>query len=112
METFVTVRRLDGGQYGIADNVVNFYSDMGCLVKQLPCLISNINMIFVQILGRPVREHVVKPACIHAALSWLKQHNPLYADVIVDEKLLAQMEKSAKFAIFACGFASNMLLGP
>jgi hypothetical protein len=95
VEAFVTVRRLDGGQYGTKDNIVNFFNDVMHVVKKLPRPASNIKLVFVRITGYQVREHLVRPDRIRAALHWLKAHNPLYADVIIDEELLARWDHYA-----------------
>ena len=35
----------------------------------------------------------ISPQRLRAALSWLGQHNPLYADILIDEQLLTDLEE-------------------
>jgi hypothetical protein len=95
---FVTVVRLDGGQYGTSGNVVNFENDILYLVKHLPRALDNISLMFGRVRGHAAWEYVIRPPRICAALVWLKENNPLYADVIIDEDVLACMGELAAAA--------------
>ena len=92
IDAFVTVKRLDSGQYATTDNMVNFYNNMNHLVKKLPRPLDSINIIFVRVAGQQLQEHVVRPTRVRTALHWLVEHNPLYADVIIDEEALVHMK--------------------
>ena len=65
------------------------------IVKKLPRSVNNINFAFICFIGNRVDEYVVRPPKLRAALSWLKTNNLLYADVIIDEKLLCTMKHNA-----------------
>lgn len=94
VDPFVTVHRLNGGQYGTADNIVNFYNEVEVVLQKLPRSIENINTIYVRVAGSTTRQHVVRPHKIRAALQWLKANNALYTDIIIDEEVLATLSRA------------------
>lgn len=82
VKPFLTVFRLEGGQYGYNGQIINFNQDISALVTELPNAINSISntVIFRRETDDlntffEVRVHKMK---VWEALSWLIKNNPVY----------------------------------
>jgi len=96
----VPVVHIKNGILGTRGHVVSFFQDMSGIFTELPRLPTDITMIKVVRTGVTADgENVqnvftVNRSRILNALKWLKQHNPLYKDIIINESNLNWMTKS------------------
>jgi hypothetical protein len=80
----------------LAKNVICFPQDPGALCKSLPPKAEELTgCVTIQFVGpKDLKDRAVKtlvqvnPSRIRSALQWLKHHNPLYKDIIIDETAL------------------------
>jgi len=96
----VPVVHIKNGILGTRGHVVSFFQDISGICTKLPRLPTDITMIKVVRMGVTVDgENVqnvftINRSRILNALKWLKQHNPLYKDIIINESNLNWMTKS------------------
>ena len=96
----VPVVHIKNGILGTRGHVVSFFQDVSGICTELPRLPTDITMIKVVRTGVTADgENVqnfftVNCSRILNALKWLKQHNPLYKDIIINESNLNWMTKS------------------
>jgi hypothetical protein len=90
----VPVVQIKNGILGTRGHVVSFFQDISGICTELPRLPTDITMIKVVRTGVTAdRENVqnvftVNCSRILNALKWLKQHNPLYKDIKINESNL------------------------
>ena len=85
-------------QYGLFGSTVSFPHEGASVLQQLPrSVASACEMITVYFSDgnsnhlRFCKEHVVRRSKVHAALLWLKAHNPHYADIEIDMDALTAL---------------------
>ena len=95
----VPVIHIKNGILGIRGHVVSFFQDISGICTELPRLPTDITMIKVVRTGVTAdgeniqNVFTVNRSRILNALKWLKQYNPLYKDIIVNESNLNWMTK-------------------
>ncbi|MCP4057419.1 MAG: AAA family ATPase, partial [Pseudoalteromonas sp.] len=81
VQTYMTLLKLPGeGQYAQDGLAIHFPSDPEEIVKILPHGLSSAGIVCIS--GKS--EDFIRPAAIFAALKWLKQHNRMYKDIVID----------------------------
>ena len=91
---FMTVKRLPhGGQMSTIGHTITFPNEISSVVRRLPRPLERASIVWVRTNGRGTGVlEPVRPNMIREALLWLREHNPLYAHIIIDEEVLAQLE--------------------
>ena len=77
-----------GGQLGYSGNVINFHQDISILVRDLPRLVTDIDLIVVRRSGvdpTSTKEFPVRRANVLTALQWLQENNPLFRDITINQ---------------------------
>ena len=90
MELLLYRQRCNKKGHGIA--YINWVQDN---INKLPCHPEKCSIVYVKfsrIDHQPVPRHKIHPKKICAALWWLKIHNPLYADIQIDDDMLTMIE--------------------
>ena len=89
----ITVYRLKGGQFGYSGQVINFHQDITNFTTSLPHSIDTISQyIFVRRHeGEGYKDFIVNRNNVKAALAYLKNNNPWYRDIIIDENNLERL---------------------
>ena len=82
-----------GGQRAVRGQVINFPSNVDCVISELPRLPSGEDILYIQqpdsIGSKPNGSvpdtiyHTCRYSNVMQALKWLKQHNPLYGDITI-----------------------------
>ena len=79
-------------QYGLLGSTVSFPHEGASVLQQLPRTAASACELLTVYFSdgqanhlRFCKEHVVRRAKVHAALLWLKAHNPHYADIVIDD---------------------------
>ena len=97
---FVPLRHIKNGIMGISGHVCTFEQDLDEFVRTLPrketdsCLISVIRIVNNEIGSNETREEMftVRRKEVLDALCWLKEHNPLYKNIPIDQRNLDWIE--------------------
>jgi hypothetical protein len=95
----VLVIHIKNGILGTRGHVVSFYQDISEICTELPRLPSDITMIKVVRTGVTSEGENIQNVFtvnhyrILNALKWLKQHNPLYEDIVIKESNLNWMTR-------------------
>lgn len=88
----MSVYRLRGGQHGYRGNVINFPQDVQELAKKLPRHPSSLDVLVIRRQSasnsEAFRDFRVRRSKVVHALSWLKENNRYYADIIIDYEVL------------------------
>ena len=82
-----------GGQRAVRGQVINFPSNVDCVISELPLLPSDEDILYIQqpdSIGSKPNDSVpdtIYQTCRYSnviqVLKWLKQHNPLYGDITI-----------------------------
>lgn len=93
---FATCYRLRGdGQEGSRGNSISFWNDSCDIVGRLPRPKRRCGV--VQVKSRDGKDasklFAVRPNLLREALRWLINHNPLYANVEIDEAVLQSLDE-------------------
>jgi hypothetical protein len=90
--TVIMVYRLRGGQNGYRGNVINFHQDIQEFTNRLPRSPSSLDILVVrrESANDPsaFRDFTVRRGKVGRALIWLKENNPYYRDIIIDDEIL------------------------
>lgn len=93
---FVTVKPnpIPGGQPLSKGHVINFRQDVSAIARKLPRPPNDIGVLLVRSHPSAPKQFTapVSVVRVRAALLWLKQNNPLYSTVEIDEPLLKELE--------------------
>ena len=79
-----------GGQYGYKGHVVNMPQNVQSFIKRLPRDISEVPIILVRRKGteNSYKDFKVRNSKVLQALTWLKNNNPFYRNIVIDEENL------------------------
>ena len=85
-------------QYGLFGSTVAFPHEGASVLQQLPRTVASACELLTVYFSdgdanhlRFCKEHVDRRAKVHAALVWLKTHNPHYADIVIDAEALSAL---------------------
>ena len=85
------VFRLTGGQLAYKGHIINIAQDIQALASSLPRLPAEIETFIVCKPGQDInhKQLVVRKNCVLDALRYLKEHNPMYHDIEINESRLS-----------------------
>jgi len=93
----VPIIHIKNGVLGTRGHVVSFFQDISGICTELPKIPSEVTMVKIIRTGTTAEGENIKDVFtvnrlrILNALKWLKQHNPLYQDIIIKESNLNWM---------------------
>jgi hypothetical protein len=93
----ISVYCLRGGQYAYKGNVINFPQDVHKFVTRLPRHPSSLDTLVVRqrsANGSTFRDFNVCRIKIARALSWLKENNRYYINIIIDNEILQSLPEN------------------
>jgi hypothetical protein len=93
---FVPLHHIKSGVMGLRGHVCAFEQDVNEFISTLPRAINDVSLIRVvkslqAEIGSTVatdRTYIIRKSKVLDALAWLRQHNPLYSDIIIDPSRL------------------------
>ena len=90
---FTTCFQVSGGQHFTTGNSINYFNDSFDVVRKLPRPLTRAGVIRLKASGEDQRTsyYNVRPQLLKKALIWLREHNPLYRDVEIDEEVLQEL---------------------
>ena len=93
-----------GGQYGINGPCVNVPSELTSICNVLPRLPQEIQLVHFKLKRRlKYKGHhmsaMIRPRQILAALFWLKENNPLYKDIVINDNWEEQCQTHELWSI-------------
>ena len=85
MMTIVRLPR--GGQFGYSGNIINLPQDLPSLVSSLPRRVTDTDIVVIrkQLEENTHHDFRVRRSVIHRALQYLKDHNPFYGHIDIND---------------------------
>lgn len=82
-----------GGQFAYRNHVIAFPQDIQSIVNELPRTPAATQLLLVRKPGKnnTHKDFRVRRGHVVAALEWLMQHNPLYAQIRIRQDIVAQL---------------------
>ena len=97
--TIMRVLHLKGGQLGYGGHIVNVAQDVTTFAATLPRLAADVPIIIIRREGQEPGQHKdlhVRRAHVQQALLFLKDNNPYYRDIVLDETALSQLPEDGQ----------------
>ncbi|KAJ3505917.1 hypothetical protein NLJ89_g7163 [Agrocybe chaxingu] len=101
VKSYMQVRWTRGRQLAYQDHIVNFRQDTSAIATKLPRLPEDTDIVIIRKEDVDLSRHVdftVRRDKVVAALQYKIDHDPHYADLVIDEEAVAQLPENGSVA--------------